>query len=536
MTIEEAIAVYNQVATRYNEVMALYDLCDCASQPPNYNYKKRAPLYNPLATEKYKDLLDIQKTYSGGNVYYYVKLVQLIEELSEKLEEISLKKHGPLDKYSPNGYIQLYTEALFDSVTDEEVTDPHMVSYLLPYGVVDHPNGTAIDYKDNYCEDLDRLDPPPDSSEFLETKVYPIVDTCNPDNVDTTVANAVSVFNSVADLPKQGDLHSDTYCISVELSYEYQYWVSDPQPDNPDYGYFEWHKKSKYTEKLKEIYPKVIACMKDDYNNWLNGLPSTIQADFTSLMNDYTVLSTQSAYVYEEKLIIRKSDSYTVYGPGRNGNVPGAPIIHPFFPNSTTYGYMKPTIEYTMVYWESGIPPTNPIDVTADNACTGAHLGPIAFNAIRFENRYSNSDAYYEGFYYNWECGEIQWYSAMEHEYTDLGTELCYTVAETYTDLKHLTSITNHNFKIKIDPCTTYILGGDGINSVETFPTISFDYYSSLYYPDGQYYASCHVYNGTPYIPYVLNMVYEFHGVDIKATTYIEAHAAESGVSEEPAE
>lgn len=470
MTTEEAIAVYNEMADKYNSVMDLYDTCEC----PYIETRPRMPLYAPDSTKKHSDLITVYHDHylePDG-----VKLINLIDSASQTLEGLSLKKHGPRDAYYWNGYVQLYTDTYIDPETGMST---------------DSTNDLAIDCVRNSCATVDDLDPVPADPNLLEFKVYPILNTTNEDNIDSAVDDAMTVFNEVAELPKICSTDQDAYGISLELEYTQE-------------EYSTAYSKGSYETKLKAIFSALVNYIATDYNNWINGNASTLSRDISNLMAAYTNASTY------ESLKIGSTGDYTVASRWQPNIPAGASGSY-----SGSY-YCKPAIQYDM-----GIDGSN-------YYCTKAYLGPITFRAVRYNNPYTNADMHEEGFSYEYAVGEVK-FTPVTVPYTEVRDPLITAKsAKTYNSLSHLTSLTTSHYDITINPCDAVIQSPGEIDELFTFPDISFEYYLNLYDPVTQTSYACHVYKGTTYYHHTLNFTPVCEQLTVNTATYLTPHQEES--------
>jgi hypothetical protein len=351
----------------------------------------------------------------------------------------------------------------------------------------DSTNGLAIDYVRNSCATVDDLDPVPADPNLLEFKVYPILNTTNEDNVDSAVDDAMTVFNEVAELPKECNTNQDAYDISLELEYTQGEYTTA-------------YSKGSYETKLRAIFSALVNYIATDYNNWINGNTSTLSSDISNLMAAYTDVATY------ESLKIDSTYDYTV-GSRWVPIVPSG--------NGGSY-YCKPAIQYDM-----GVDGSN-------YYCTKAYLGPITFRAVRYNNLYTNADMHEEGFSYEYAVGVVKFLPNMV-PYTEVSDPLITAKsAKTYNSLSHLTSLTTGHYDITINPCDAVIQSPGEIDELFTFPDISFEYYSNLYDPSTQTYYACHVYKGTPYYHHTLNFTPVCEQLTVNTTTYLTPHQEES--------
>lgn len=484
MTDAEAISIYNEMAAKYNDVMALYDTCNCNGG--EHDDKARIPLFDPDADNKHSDLKEIVYFTTQSDTVKGVRLISIIDKYCDDLKDISLKLHGPLDVYHPNGYVQLFTEAQLDPETGSHV---------------DAPNGLGIDYTDNVCLDLNRLNPAPDSSEFLEAKVYPILNTQNQDDADSLADAALDTFHEVAAMPKKCAIDGSVYEFNGTLTYTI---------DNTG----TLNAKNTIESEINDIYDDLIDYLKNDYANWLNDDTSTLDSDIDTLENTYTTAARTLVVSYSTSA--SGGGIATTYFP-ENANYP-SDYIDAITPLSEVF-YYKPGIEYRMhIDHNSGT-----------HYCTKVVIDPIHLRVAKVNNKYQ-VDMALTGLSYAYKHGSISINGPTNHN-----LPLTTTVRpREYNILGHLTSISYSAYSGVAPSCDSLVISSDSsqsnpIDSISTFPTLSWDQYDNMLVAPGTY-GPAVIYNGTTYLSSNATLTDpEYHGLIICAEPHLILPTQQSG-------
>lgn len=517
MSFADAVAIYNEVAEKYNAVMALYDTCDCGNTHSTGS-KKRIPLYDPETIPKHQI-----GTFLNNNGYYRFfwspgelnqcecvgydnsnhyregcGILQVVAGLCKELEDLSLKLHGPLNAYYRNGYVQLYTEAYIDPATGLNTADP---------------NGLGIDVTNNVCADLNDLDPgssaPLDTSTFLETKVYPVITTVDTEDVESRLTAALSMFNTVADLPK-GCSYDDDEISSYAVNYQLSYSITNDITGDDPIGN---HTKADYDAILPTIYSDFISIISNDYSNWLQGLTRTLAADILTLEQRYTAANAD--HLTLTQLVISQETTPKT-------DLEQIPV-YADVPNDLR------NKNYAFVYYSlPGMVYSTFID-TNDNSvvCDKVVIKGIRLKVVKLSNPY-RSKLYLEGLKYPDTHGSLELFLEHATPYTD--TFVQHQQPRKFNSNLQYVSTTYSPLLLTIPPCSSILLTpddqvSDPITLISTFPTLSYEECSNIPYPASMLpatYGPAVIYEGTAYYGYTATYDPEFYGKHFRFQTYLK--------------